>query len=163
MPLVSSRLDKGFPATLPVVTVNASITLVAAGYVEYMRVYGSGRITGIGMNVTTSAGAISVAVCQGSPGRTLPGKRLATSGVVASPPAGLAIVPLDVPVFVSEGDWFAISSDSSSFAVLGQSAGVAFDDLGLGLAAAEGPGRHPVPLAPAASAIRGLGKFLFGA
>lgn len=82
----------------------------------YWRVRDGGILSKIGLEVTTAAGNISVAAYRNSgTGRlSVPGTRLATSGTVSCPTAGVSEISLGRTISLNPGDWLALSCDTAS-------------------------------------------------
>lgn len=105
----------GFPvAGAPRSDIDTASAFGVANICLFGRVTGSGSVSSIGIGVGTSSGNISVAVYDTGSDSSLPGDRTQTSGAVACPASGYAAVALGASVTADAGDWFAISSDSST-------------------------------------------------
>lgn len=109
----TSVLD--FPRTADPANGVAYAVLNAANRRYYYRSSGSGLISKIGIHVGTQAGNITVDVYRnsGSGRSAIPGAWAAGSGSVACP-AGWAEVALTAPVYVEDGDWLSIVSDTTT-------------------------------------------------
>jgi hypothetical protein len=93
-----------------------TISMQVANRGWYCRVKGSGTISKIGIVVSTQAGNICVATYTntGTGRAAKAATRTQTSGSVACPAAGYQEIALGGSVFVNEGDWFYVGSDSAS-------------------------------------------------
>jgi hypothetical protein len=131
------------------------------GYGFYQRVYGAGRITTVALEVVTSAGNICVAVYRNNNipgGHPAPATRIATTGGVACPAVGYAVLALDVPVDVEPGDWIMYSTSAGTAVVLGTHANISLSFLINGFTM-YGGAEYPAPLTPAGlgvGQIRGI-------
>ncbi len=140
----------GFPYTAHPNYCTSSITL-NANQCWYLRVFGGGWVSAIGLNVKVQAGNIGVAVYRnmGRGRHARPLYRAATSGAVSCPAAGYREIALGSTVYVNPGDWLALWGDNGSIKVLGATASA---DLGSDIYASTGQGlgmlESPVTGAP---------------
>lgn len=132
-----------------VATANLPAGYVAAAWQNvnsavYVRSMGAGLISKLGIHVTTQSGNIALAVYRGvGAGRLrVPVDRLATTGTFACPAAGYVETALDVPVYVTENDYLAMSCDNTTAAVYGTSANISALSLGFSFVQATA---HPLP------------------
>lgn len=153
--------DVGPPMTIDPRTSGTTLSaLGAANRAMVGRVTSGGTITGITVEVGVASGNISVAVYRnsGSGAAARPGARVATSGAVACPAAGVQTVPLGGAVTVQPGDWFALSADNvtATFRRLLSGAGGAYLSL-YGQVDAAHPTPASVTLAAAATTVMMVG------
>lgn len=110
-----------------------------------IRARGAGLISKIAIHVGVQSGNVSVGIYSktGSGRSTLPLTRRATSGTVACPAPGYAEIALDVPVYVTSDDYFAISCDNTT-ATFFRATAIGFSNLvaGVGVQYAT---HHPLP------------------
>lgn len=111
-------------ATMPPHSVSTSTAVAVANRCQFVR--STGRkygATQLQIWVGTASGNISVAVyaSSGIGDAAVPTDRKATTGAIACPAAGLAVVTLTTAVDVDPGDFMAISADNT-VATFGRSA-----------------------------------------
>lgn len=89
-------------------------TIQAANRGYYMRAYGAGTISAIGLNIGTTGGNLCVAVYAnvGTGRNAHPGTVKASSGTVVTPASGYREIALGGPVAVDEGDWLFVAADN---------------------------------------------------
>jgi hypothetical protein len=78
----------------------------------YRNLGGTQTIASVMFKVAAAAGNIAVAVFAGTPGQTKPTTRIAYSGSVPCPAAGVAVVALDRPVYCDQTCWLAFGGDT---------------------------------------------------
>ena len=147
------------PRTVNPLALGAGAALsVTANRAYFYRVTEGDRqtISKIAVEINTQDATANVCVSvhrtTGSGASALPGTRVATSGAVACPAAGVQQIALDAPVEVGPGDWIAIAATAGAgtMRLQGASGGaVALPSLGL---AAFQDAAMPIPATPAATA-----------
>lgn len=146
----------GFPYTIdPMIVRGSDSTVLTGGDGWYFRVYDSGNVSKIALEVVTASGNISVAAYRntGTGQNAAPGTRLATSGAIACPAAGYREISLGATVTITPGDWFAISADNATAAFRCMLNGVASSALGAGRVLVQQTA-HPLPSSPASLQAR---------
>jgi hypothetical protein len=123
--LVDTRPDFGICRTVVPQTATGGVTIGTANTTRFYRVIEGGTISKIRINVVVQSGNIAVAVYSnsGSGLAATPGTRLATSGSVACPAAGINDVSLGSTVTVAIGDWLAIGADNTTATFYGSNGG----------------------------------------
>lgn len=117
---------------------NVAQSVGSANTTRFYRVLEGGTITKVRCLVAVSSGNICVAAYSntGSGLTAKPGTRLATSGSIACPAAGIQDISLGASVSLSTGDWLAIGADNSTATFNGFS-GLADSTLSAGMAGFE--------------------------
>lgn len=146
-------LNFGMAFTLDPMEANASMVIGTANRAVYARCLNGAVITKVRVNVIVSAGNISVAMYRNTgvgPSATM-GTRIATSGSVVCPAAGVADIALGATVTVLPGDWLAVSVSDATAALAAQGTSA--------LATTRAAGRmyyqdtaHPLPATPVPNA-----------
>lgn len=147
-------LGWGFPTTLPGGNLTGTSALTGANESWFSRVQGAGTVNNLEIVVATSSGNISVAHCRGAVGRSGPTTRVQTSGAVACPASGRAVIALGAASQVHAGDWFALSADNVSATFWANGGLVDSVTQGNGHVAFQS-GAHPVPASPSTAGARG--------
>jgi hypothetical protein len=115
---------------------------VSANFAYAMRVFGSGLISKVSVQIGTSSGNICVGVYSntGAGHLATPNARLATSGSVACPAGGAyGDVAFTAPVQVRTGDWLVVAWDNATattFGVVAPGSGIANNGLARSMSAA---------------------------
>jgi len=124
MPLRSpSSSGYDWPSTYQAVTASIAVVWVGANSARYLRSQGHGTISKVAIHPIVQSGNISVGVYTGSGvgNARVPAGRIATTGSMACPVGGYIEIALDGTVYVSEGDFFALSCDNATASFLGMS------------------------------------------
>lgn len=110
-------------ASFNMVQANSAVPWGAANGAIYLRSRGSALISKIALHVSTQSGNICVGVYRGlGSGRSrVPDARIATSGAVSCPAPGYSEVSLGGSVYITDGDFLALSCDNTTAAFLGAS------------------------------------------
>ena len=114
-----SRIDPpgfGFPYTVDPRVFTFGLSALVANQAWFLRCFGGGHITKIGLQVGVQSGNLCVGVYSptGSGRAAAPGARKATSGSVACPATGYQEVALTAAVDVLQGDFLAIVADNAT-------------------------------------------------
>lgn len=143
-------LQIGQPSTVVPSATMTGIQFGGTNWGSYSRLVAGGySVSYIGVQVSASSGNVSVAAYSrsGSGANATPtGGRLATSGAVPCPAAGLAEISLGAAITPNIGDWFGMSVDNVTavFACVASSAGF---NLGAGFTYTQSAA-HPLPAIP---------------
>ena len=114
----------------------AGAAMSNANQASFVRLYGTGAISKIGIEVIVSSGNIQAAVYSSASGTgfnsqlgrdAVPGARKATTGSLACPAAGYAELSLGGSITIEPGDWLGFSADNTTAAF------IMIDDGGSGL------------------------------
>jgi hypothetical protein len=131
-----------------------------AGWGFYTRTYAGGyAISNLNIDVAVSSGNISVATytSSGTGNSQAPtGGRTATSGAIACPGTGMAVISLGATVTPNLGDWVGVSTDNATVSLLAAGNNTTLGSLNTYFAVIQASA-HPLPSTPSAlsaSAVR---------
>lgn len=106
----------GYPASgLPAMAGN-TVAWNTANRAQYIRLISGGLLSKVTLRVGTASGNICIAVFRNNGQKGInaaPATRLATTGAIACPAAGIQTVNLDSSVRVRKGDWIGFSADNT--------------------------------------------------
>jgi hypothetical protein len=126
----------------------------------FHRVRAGGFVSSVAVAVGTSSGNVAVAVYanSGSGRSAVPSTRVATSGSVACPAPGFALISLGATVTVEPGDWLYLWCDNTTATFRCASSGIyATNPIYAGFSAYEdGAVPAPATATPIAGLIRGF-------
>lgn len=110
---VSTNSGIGVVRTLVDVS-SAAVSVGSVNYTWFYRVLEGGTISKLRLYVVASSGNICVAAYRNSGNglASVPGTRLATSGSIVCPGAGINDVSLGASVTVAVGDWLSVGADN---------------------------------------------------
>ena len=114
-----ANTDAGFPQaphTYDPFHPSSAAAALSASRVSYCRIKGAGTISKILIVVGVQSGNIDVGVYDtvGVGSNARPGNKIASTGSIACPAVGEALVSLTAPVAVRPGYWFAITANNGT-------------------------------------------------
>lgn len=127
----------------------------SANRAYFWRVLSGMTITKIGVRVGVQSGNISLAVYRnsGSGRSSAPGTQLVTTGAIACPASGEALVSLGSSVSLQPGDWFGMSCDNNTASFFGTGVGITLSTALYSGMGGYQSSAHPCPATPAFTGI----------